>query len=83
MGIVTLPPTGTGEFSPYVGLGIGPGELFVAVGIVYTLALLYLLGALGLERGHERAFRRMLYSGAIPLLFTFGAVLLYTSITVL
>lgn len=83
MDFVALPPDGTGTLGSSIELGIGPAEMFVAAALVYTLAFVYLLDAAGLESDHQRAIRGTLVAAVVPLLFTFGAVVLYTSITVI
>lgn len=83
MGIVALPPSGTGEFAPHLEVGTGPAELFVAVGIVYTLTLLYLLDAVEPSSEHGRAMRGTIFAASVSLLFAFGAIVLYSSLAVL
>lgn len=83
MEFVARPPGGLGPFEPAVSLGIGPGDLFVTLALVYSLVVLYLLTATEIELAQRRALWYALLSGVVPFLLTFAGIVLYTTISII
>jgi hypothetical protein len=78
MGLSILGPGGIGEMPVRTGFQIGPGDVFVALLLVYVLAYLYLLEPVDLPVDHKRRIRLLLLAVAVPLAVTFLGVLLFT-----
>jgi len=78
VGLSVLGPNGAGELPIQAEFQIGPGDLFVALVLVYVLAYLYLLEPIEISAEHENQIRLLLFALAIPLSITFLAVVLFT-----
>lgn len=80
---VSVSPGGGRSFTPYTELAIGPAELVVAVGLVYSLAFLYLTGATPLSGESQTLVRSVLIAAIVPLLVTFVATVLFTTVSII
>lgn len=83
MGPIALPPNGADAFAPATELAVGPAEMVAAIALAYSLAGLYLLGATDVDEAHERTVECLLQGAILPLAVTFGATILFTTITLL
>lgn len=80
MGLSLLGPGGTESIPIRASVEIGPGDIFVAVVLIYALAYLYLLDPLEIEDQQLRQIRVMLVAAVVPLLVAFIGIVLFTSI---
>lgn len=80
LGLRALGPQGTEQLPVRASLEIGPGSLFVAITLIYCLAILYLLEAMELSDDRERRLRTMLQGALVPLLLIFVSVLVFSSV---
>lgn len=78
MRLSILGPEGSGTLPVRLGFEVGPGDVFVALVLVYILAYLYLLEPIETAAGNKREVRHMLLAVALPLTVTFLAVLTFT-----
>lgn len=83
LGLRVLGPQGAEQLPVRASLEIGPGSLFLAISLIYCLAVLYLLEAMELSDDREQELRVMLQAALLPLLLTFGSVLAFSSIQLL
>ena len=81
MSLSAVAPDAAADLSLRATLGIGPGEVFVALSLIYVLGFLYLLGPMSIATERKRSLRALLLGCAIPLGATFLGVVLYTSFT--
>lgn len=71
--------SGAAASGVYTAVGLGVGGIFVAVALVVQLGYLDLLGAADIDPSVDRRIRSMLLAVVIPLMVTFGGVVLFKS----
>lgn len=75
--VVSSSTSAAGGFDPLVSVGLGVGGIFVAVALVYLFAYLDLLNATPTDDTGKQRLKSMLIAVSLPLLITFGAIVLY------
>jgi len=74
---------GAAAFGVHTAVGLGVGGIFVALTLVAHLGYLDLLGAAELDPERKRRMRSMLLAVVVPLLLTFGGIVLFQSLLTL
>lgn len=70
-------------FDLYSSIGLGVGSGMVAVSLVFALAYLNIIEAIPEERDGARALKLTLVGLVVPLLVTFGGIVLFESASVI
>ena len=78
MGLSILGPGGVGELSVQTEFQIGPGDVFVALVLIYVLAYFYLLAPVDIPESQQNQIRLLLLVVVVPLSVVFLGILLFT-----